>query len=234
MTQTLFEKVQEIAGELDMTAYKSAVRPARRGDVLILQVAKERAPINVLDWVHGYWETAPNLSNSVDVIGDYDVMRTDSQTHQPIQREWGQAYINRLGGKNLAGAEFITYSTEKSFVLSAHAVVGNSKERTITCLAEAIGVATGLPADRLPERKDLQRVMVQAHDLWEHASAAAPALLARYHDAPLLLGWPAPEWENTQARAFVRCALAGGKKQDAHFTGLPRSMVVPSWTPPEG
>jgi hypothetical protein len=226
MTQTLFETVQEIASDLGFTAYEAAIRPARRGDVLILQVAKDRTPINLHEWVSGYWETPPAMSNSVDVIGDYDVIRIDNQTQQPIYREWGQAYV-----KSPVGAEFMTYSTEKAFVLSEHAQVGNSEERIITCLAEGIGVATGLIADRLPERGDLKRVLLQAHDLWRHATAAAPALLARYHDAPLLLGWPAPEWENTQARAFVRCAMAGGKKSDVHFMGLPRSMAVPAWTP---
>lgn len=223
---TLLDDVQEVAAELDSTAYEAAIRPARRGDVLILQVAKDRTPINLNEWVSGYWETPPNMPNSVDVIGDYDVVRIDSQTHQPIHREWGQAYV-----QSLVGAEFVTYSTEKAFVLSKHATIGNSEERIITGLAEGIGVATGLVADRLPGREDFQRVLVQARDLWGHATAAAPALLARYHDAPILLGWPAPEWENTQARAFVRCAMAGGKNKDVHFKGLPRSMVVPSWSP---
>jgi len=219
------ETIEKAAVELGRVAREASRWPAQEGDILFFDTARSRTPINLTEWVEGFWNEPPPMGKLVHVVGDHDVPMVNAETGLPIHPEWGKTYV-----LSPVGAEFVTYSTKGAYILTKHDEPNDPKKRLLACLAEALCVYSGLPARR-PDDEMVKRFTSQASDLFLASPSPTRVVMTnRYHDAPLLYGWPAPEWENAESRAFVRCAINGGKHAGKVFSGLPTSIEVPPWT----
>ena len=217
--------MEAAAAEQGRTAHPAKDWPAQAGDLLYLEVAKTRAPIDLVEWVVGYFgDNLPEMGKLIRVVGDYDTPRIDHNTGCKIVREWGQAYVD-----SIVGAEFVVFSTEEAFVLTRHEEPNDPEKRVICCLAEAFAAIMGTDTRRKPPEDVCLGYRDLSQDFFESCGGDTQSTLRqRYADAPLLYGWPAPEWENSLARAIARCSHSGGKKAGQEFRGLPSSIAVPS------
>lgn len=217
------------AEEMGRSAHPAARRALQEGDILYLSRApRERHPINLLEWVEGCWGNQPPACKPVlEVIGEHDVVRRSAETGQLIYHDWARGYVFNPA---LRGAELIVFSTEDAWVFSTHESDDTAKKRILACLAEAIAISRDMLPNKRPAEEQVKKLTQSAQSLWGILPEDARRTLHnRYYDAPILLRWPAPDWENNLARALVRCALAGGKKAGQEWRELPQNTAVPAW-----
>jgi hypothetical protein len=223
------DTMAQAAAEMGRQAYPATRRAVQEGDYLYLSSApSKRTPINLIDWLEGFWGNEPPPTKPLlEVVGEHDVVRIDSKTNKPIYHKWARAYVNNPA---LRSAELIVFPTKGAWVFSARESDDTKEKRVFACLAEAVAISRDMVPNVRPAEETVEDLTDAGRELWELLPTETKAALSqRYHDAPVLLRWPAPEWENEMARALVQCAKAGGKDLGQEYTGLPQSIAVPSW-----
>lgn len=211
------------AKKLGYTIYSAGLRPAQSGDILHVQKIAYRREIDLDTWsikpqrlksILSFFRRSAVLESPLVVAGDHDVVLLDSHGLQ-IRTAWGKAFV-----ETSKGVEFITYSTDGALVLSKYETIDNER-RVLACFAGALHAVADYPTQEKREK-----YFQQAYEL---LASMDSSIQVRWYDAPLLYGWPAPEFGNDLAKAIVICARDGGKASGDHHDIIPDSLEVPDW-----